>query len=1281
MLVGIRQKSNNENVTSGISGTFEFVGLKLRPDALHDLHEDLNIKDGFIGKLGVQFSTAKFLTEPIVVNIEDITLVCSLQDISNSPEAIKKRIAENYMKKFKALEEAEKQKAAKPKEVEIKKDKSSSNAKKVSDKDTMFDKLTAKAITNLQVNIKNIHIRYEDVTYKKNPFVLGLFLGSLSIKSTDGKWVPALNTPGRIAFKVVELNNLSAYFATSSLIQYSESDQMKDKDEGLTDKRAKTRLHQLMVELISQKVDGRSENVIYDQKELIKEQQKQKLELTDSDSGENKETAIAPLNPQQSSSKSQLSTPSLQPLPNSTISTTSSLSFPPYFEQREFLLQPLNLNIHVQYTLKQTKGAPRPMVIVDISLPSLALQIGQYHLPHLARSALKFLPKDPKYKNLKEVVSLEQRLKDKQEYIQLWKDYLKKIQKYEQSDLLDEQDLRCKRAQQVADGMGEKDFIMGYVVDRDQEALKQIDIKINEYKIHLFEMKYEAEEIQTFRTIAEAGYVSQKKKEDEAQSEYDQKKQQIRGQKGFLQRTLFIPSAEEKKLQQEFEAKLQEIKEQCENEEIDEDEILNNVGRLVDLYEQSEISPENIIGDLDDKDKKALFGDSDDSQSLDELIIDSNSEEFILVRAGFSVGSISLNLLDKRKYISVEFDKKRKQSKSKNKTNQSEKELLDSKFNNTVIPFYSFSLINLRGAASYRPFNSGINAALMLDNLLLIDRAEEQLWEDEKEDEERNKEEIVQYSERRSVLIEYNAENRKKERKIVKLQLDKEKGEINKDNKQNNLQIINEDEEEDDQSEKDIVIQRRLQTKAQQIMEIESGSNSSTSSFIKDQSDSTGDKVPFLLLMVQFHPLASDHVELASQSSSSSSVSSLQLASKSKNPDISLSFRLLPLDIIFPTISSISRILQSVFRLTSSDSSPKEKPSNSASQSQIQSVNIQPVVAEQPKQQTKQSDDRMLLDVNVSVGLPKITLPIGQIDQKNQTDKNPEDHFAVIKLGKLRLQSYATQELKKEDDVQSAPSSIFDLFELKYTYLSIRFKSIKYFIQQEGKGIKKDTSQPYPQFIKYSTILSPLTIKGSLHQSISQNDLSLAQFRGSLTIHPISFIASFANVSLISTFMNLYLNMLLKNLNVIEKDKEEEEEEKEQLKQIRTIDKRVQNDLMHQSILDLNKANDKEEKDQKEADKKKQKEKEKDKVEIVKKEKAKKKVELVPKEKTKYDIELNIEKFSAILTNGNVLNKNETYIQEEELINFSLTSTHVHFVQREFDISAIVRIGSLLVTD
>lgn len=73
---------------------------------------------------------------------------------------------------------------------------------------------------------------------------------------------------------------------------------MKDKDEGLTDKRAKTRLHQLMVELISQKVDGRSENVIYDQKELIKEQQKQKLELTDSDSGENKETAIAPLNPQ-----------------------------------------------------------------------------------------------------------------------------------------------------------------------------------------------------------------------------------------------------------------------------------------------------------------------------------------------------------------------------------------------------------------------------------------------------------------------------------------------------------------------------------------------------------------------------------------------------------------------------------------------------------------------------------------------------------------------------------------------------------------------------------------------------------------------------------------------------------------------------------------------------------------------------------------------------------------------------------------------------------------------
>jgi len=54
------------------------------------------------------------------------------------------------------------------------------------------ENLVAHIIKNVQVTIKDIHLRYEDrVTHPGSPFSLGVTLSSLKLMSTDEKGKPA----------------------------------------------------------------------------------------------------------------------------------------------------------------------------------------------------------------------------------------------------------------------------------------------------------------------------------------------------------------------------------------------------------------------------------------------------------------------------------------------------------------------------------------------------------------------------------------------------------------------------------------------------------------------------------------------------------------------------------------------------------------------------------------------------------------------------------------------------------------------------------------------------------------------------------------------------------------------------------------------------------------------------------------------------------------------------------------------------------------------------------
>lgn len=75
--------------------------------------------------------------------------------------------------------------------------------------------LITNIVENLQLNIKDVHIRYEDsITIPDRPYCCGLTIESLTAQSCDSNWMPGFTAnwaQNQATFKVVELNSLSVY--------------------------------------------------------------------------------------------------------------------------------------------------------------------------------------------------------------------------------------------------------------------------------------------------------------------------------------------------------------------------------------------------------------------------------------------------------------------------------------------------------------------------------------------------------------------------------------------------------------------------------------------------------------------------------------------------------------------------------------------------------------------------------------------------------------------------------------------------------------------------------------------------------------------------------------------------------------------------------------------------------------------------------------------------------------------------------------------------------------
>ena len=189
------------------NGDVKLHNLELRKEALDQLHLPVNVVEGHLGQLTMSIPWTNLRGKPVRVSIEDVFLLAAPKEDADYNEE----------------EEAERANAVKLEKLENAELLKSRNTEGMSQEEqqksqSFTESVTTAIVDNLQVSVKNIHIRYEDsIATPGHPFALGLTLQEFSAVSTDQNWRPSyIQSTSGTTNKLAVLNALAFYWNTDA---------------------------------------------------------------------------------------------------------------------------------------------------------------------------------------------------------------------------------------------------------------------------------------------------------------------------------------------------------------------------------------------------------------------------------------------------------------------------------------------------------------------------------------------------------------------------------------------------------------------------------------------------------------------------------------------------------------------------------------------------------------------------------------------------------------------------------------------------------------------------------------------------------------------------------------------------------------------------------------------------------------------------------------------------------------------------------------------------------
>ncbi|KAL2125638.1 hypothetical protein VTJ04DRAFT_2003 [Mycothermus thermophilus] len=189
------------------SGDVRLSQLELRREALDQLKLPINVVEGHLGELKLVIPWSNLRGEPVRVTIEDVFLLASPKEEAQYNE--EEEAARKHRLKMEKLDSAELLKERSREGLSQEEQKRSQS---------FTESLVTKIVDNLQIDIKNIHIRYEDaISDPGHPFSLGITLEKFSAVSTDSDWNQMfIQDSTSTTHKLATLEALAVYWNTDT---------------------------------------------------------------------------------------------------------------------------------------------------------------------------------------------------------------------------------------------------------------------------------------------------------------------------------------------------------------------------------------------------------------------------------------------------------------------------------------------------------------------------------------------------------------------------------------------------------------------------------------------------------------------------------------------------------------------------------------------------------------------------------------------------------------------------------------------------------------------------------------------------------------------------------------------------------------------------------------------------------------------------------------------------------------------------------------------------------
>ncbi|TRY62990.1 hypothetical protein TCAL_03981 [Tigriopus californicus] len=187
-------------------------------DALRFLNSSLEVRSGLVGKISLRIPVSRIRSERWSISLEQVYIVTGPQRFETFDPSQDDQL--NQELKLSALDGIEA-------EWRVQHDHQRTGGNYYPSYSSWMSYGTSfigNIVENLQIQIRDVHIRYEDdISCPERPFACGFHLGSLSAQACDENGVPKFvhrDPRSAMALKLVELNDMSAYLI--SLTQRSD---------------------------------------------------------------------------------------------------------------------------------------------------------------------------------------------------------------------------------------------------------------------------------------------------------------------------------------------------------------------------------------------------------------------------------------------------------------------------------------------------------------------------------------------------------------------------------------------------------------------------------------------------------------------------------------------------------------------------------------------------------------------------------------------------------------------------------------------------------------------------------------------------------------------------------------------------------------------------------------------------------------------------------------------------------------------------------------------------